>query len=276
MNELFGTGAVSPRRYFGVVALLLGVLFAMLNPEGTTDRGVIVALVQWMAQVVIPMGLAIMSHRVLHLHRRFDRLHPWLKLTISGAVASLLFSPLAYGIDHALEVDGRAMTWAGWLEEWGAVTLPVTFAWVAINMPFVLGYRWERASSALAFPVRIEPEVNQPMPAGPPATVAPPYFESLIPSERRGDVISLKADLHYMTVSTTKGRTMILYAIGDAIGELPASSGIQTHRSYWVSLHHCRGLERKGRNARLKMSDGSTIPVSRSRLNDVKRALKLD
>lgn len=277
MNDVFRTGDVSPIRYFGLLAIMLGILFALLNPEGTTDRGFPFALVQWLVQTVAPMGLGILSHRLLHQSRRLDRLHPWLKLTVSGACAAVLFSPLAFGVDHALGVDEEPFGWSGWGDELGGVFLPVTFAWVAINAPFVLGYQWQRATPEPVPVVAESPPAGDPEPTTVPRSVAPaPFFLSLIPAERRGEIISLKAELHYLTVTTTRGRSMILYAIRDAIEELPPHLGIQTHRSYWASLSHGAALERKGRNTRVKMSDGSLIPVSRNRLAEVKRAFKMD
>ena len=277
MNDVFRTGDVSPIRYFGLLAIVLGVLFALLNPEGTTDRGFFFALVQWLVQAVAPMGLGIVSHRLLHQSRRLDRLHPWLKLTASGALAAVLFSPLAYGIDAVLEVDKESLSWAGWIDELGGVFFPVTFAWVAINAPFVLGYQWQRArpEPGPAVSVAIPPGDSE-TPIATSSVPPAPFFFSLIPAERRGEVISLKAELHYLTVTTTKGRSMILYALGDAIDELPAHAGIQTHRSYWASLTHAVQFERTGRNAQLTLSDGSAVPVSRNRVADVKRAMKID
>jgi DNA-binding LytR/AlgR family response regulator len=155
------------------------------------------------------------------------------------------------------------------------VFFPITFAWVAINAPFVLGYQWQRARPEPAPAVAASPGDSETSTAT--SSVSPaPFFFSLIPAERRGEVISLKAELHYLTVTTTKGRSMILYALGDAIEELPAHAGIQTHRSYWASLPHAVQLARTGRNAKLKLSDGSVVPVSRNRVADVKRAMKID
>lgn len=273
MQDLFKTGAVSPLRYFGVAALVLGVLFALLNPEGTTDRGFVLALVQWLAQAVLPMALGIGAHRVLHRSRRFDQWNPWLKLAMSGAVAAVVFAPVSFGIDVLVGADEGPLN--GWelLDEVGGVLLPVTFAWVAINAPFVLGYRWERhAAREVTVPVTDPVGTVQP----PPQPAMEPFFLSLVPAERRGEVISLKAELHYLTVVTTRGRSMILYALGDAIGELSPDAGIQTHRSYWVARNHAVALVRKGRGAEVTLSDGSSVPVSRNRLAEVKTALKPD
>lgn len=274
MNEVFRTGDVSPLRYFGLLALLLGVLFTLLNPEGTTDRGFPLALAQWVVQAVTPMALGIFAHLTLHRSRQLDQLHPWLKLTLSGALAAILFSPLALGLDHLLGGDEEPFSWASWLDELGGVFLPVTFVWVAINAPFVLGYQWQRAATQ---PVSFQPLVPGESNSISPVEIAAfptPHFMSLLPAEKHGEVISLKAELHYLTVTTTKGRSMILYALGDAIDDLPLQAGIQTHRSYWANFQHCVQIERKGRNARLKLSDGSCIPVSRNRLAIVKNALK--
>ena len=50
-----------------------------------------------------------------------------------------------------------------------------------------------------------------------------PAFLDLLPKEVRGAVISLQAELHYITVVTVHGRALILYNLKDAIEELEAS-----------------------------------------------------
>lgn len=266
MSPVFRIGDPTPWKYFLGVSVALGILFAALGPEGTASRGAIPALLQWLAQAMIPMALCIAAHLALHRAAAFDRLNPWLKLLASGLLGAVLFSPLAYGIDMLLgagPVPGGSHAVA-WRDELGAVLVPVAFTWVAINAPFQLGYTFRREVDAVpAGPVEV--------PASPqPAPPAGPFFMSLLPAGQRGEVLHLKSELHYLSVATTKGRSLILYTLRDAIRELPPDTGIQTHRSYWVNLAHAKAFKTNGRLATLTMSDGAKIPVSRSRIKVVK------
>ena len=95
----------------------------------------------------------------------------------------------------------------------------------------------------------------------------------LLPAERRGEVIHMKSELHYLSVATIRGQSLILYALRDAILELPPELGIQTHRSYWANLAHLKAFKPDGRLATLTMSDGATVPVSRSKVKALKARL---
>ena len=80
----------------------------------------------------------------------------------------------------------------------------------------------------------------------------------------------MKSELHYLTVTTTKGQSLILYTLRDAVHELPPDMGIQTHRSYWANLAHVKEFAADGRLAKITMSDGAKVPVSRSKMKAMK------
>ncbi|HMO50534.1 MAG TPA: LytTR family DNA-binding domain-containing protein [Kiritimatiellia bacterium] len=267
MRAVFRVGDPTPWKYFLGISIALGVLFAALGPEGTTKNGVIPALVQWLAQAIIPMALCIAAHLALHQSATFDRLNPWLKLLASGCLGAFLFAPIAYGIDLVLvEWPAPGVSHlAGWLEELGAVLVPVAFTWIAINAPFQLGYSLRREVAAV--PEASLPPPSQPAPSG------DPFFLGLLPATKRGEVIHMKSELHYLSVATPKGQSLILYTLRDAIRELPPGTGIQTHRSYWANLAHIKHFETDGRLATLTMSDGAKVPVSRSKVGEVKATI---
>jgi len=271
MRSIFYIGDASPSNYFLGVSLALGILFAALRPEGTTENGIIISLFQWLAQTIIPMALCIAAHLTLHRSLLFDRLGPWLKLLVSGCLGAFLFSPIAYGIDLLLseEPTSGTMHFTEWLKELEAVMVPVAFTWVIINAPFQLGYSLRRE-------VKDVPSASLHLTPPPPAPLAgEPFFQSLIPTARRGEVIHMKSELHYLSVATPNGRSLILYTLRDAIHELPRDSGFQTHRSHWVNLAHVRDFETDGRLAMLTMSDGSKVPVSRSKVKKLKALISI-
>jgi len=270
MQRIFQIGDLTPWKYFLGVSIALGIIFAALGPEGTTDRGIILSIIQWLAQVMIPMALCIIAHQALHRSAFFDRMNPWLKLLASGCAGAVLFSPIAYGIDLLLvawPASGRSHP-AEWLDELGAVITPVAITWIAINIPFQIGYSFRRETAIEPSAPNIPPAPKDPTPS------TTPFFLSLIPAARRGEVIHMKSELHYLSVATTEGQSLILYTLRDAMRELPPDTGVQTHRSYWANMAHVKDCKIDGRRAILTMSDGAKVPVSKSNMKDVKARLR--
>ena len=269
MKAMFRVGDASPWKYFLGVSIALGIIFASLSPEGTTARGPVTTLIQWLAQVMIPMALCISAHVALHRLVRFERLNPWLKLLGSGCMGAVFFSPIAYGIDLFFGGGSAAGVsfLSGCLEELGAVIMPVVFTWIAINTPFQLGFslRREIVTTYESLPEQVTPSST--------SSAREPFFLTLVPEARRGEVLHMKSELHYLSVATSKGQSLILYALRDAIRELPPELGIQTHRSYWANMSHVMAFKMDGRGAVLTMSDGKTLPVSRSKVKELKARL---
>ncbi len=88
-----------------------------------------------------------------------------------------------------------------------------------------------------------------------------------LPFNLRGPLVRLEAQDHYTKIVTTKGHSLILMRLSDAITDLKEAKGLQTHRSHWIALGQVVGSE-EGRL--LKMSDGELVPVSRKYRESVK------
>jgi hypothetical protein len=99
--------------------------------------------------------------------------------------------------------------------------------------------------------------------AAAPAGGAAPILERL-PREKRGRLVSLSVEDHYVEVVTDRGRTLVLMRLGDAIRETGGIDGVQIHRSHWVAREAVvRGLRREGKPM-VELADGRVLPVSRS------------
>tara|TARA_R100000322_G_scaffold5079_2_gene3870 strand:- start:2299 stop:3063 length:765 start_codon:yes stop_codon:yes gene_type:complete len=105
-----------------------------------------------------------------------------------------------------------------------------------------------------------------------PAAPAPPRLIDRLPVDKRGRLISVSVQDHYVEVATTKGAELILLRLSDAMGETGAVSGMQVHRSHWVATGEVTAARRDGARAILTMSDGRDIPVSRTYVPAVKEA----
>lgn len=89
---------------------------------------------------------------------------------------------------------------------------------------------------------------------------------------KRGALISLTVQDHYVEVTTTAGSSLLLMRLADAIREASAVNGLQIHRSHWVALDHVRAARREGDKAILTLSDSRELPASRSNIKALKDA----
>ena len=255
MNGQFDIGGLTPGRYFFSIAVLLGLLFALVSPQ--QDKSAMLIFLQWQLQTLLPMALLIGAHLLLSASAWFDRLNPWLALAISGLIGASLFAPLALAIDWWLDAPAVGSLARALLDEWAGVAPPVAICWIALNAPWVLGYRLEKEVSAAQS-----------------SSADLPEFMALLPPDKRGRPVMLKSELHYLRVVTDRGSALILYNLGDAVRQIPGDSGMLVHRSYWVAIESIEQLVRHGRQGELRLADGSLAPVSRNRLAEVTRRLQ--
>jgi DNA-binding LytR/AlgR family response regulator len=87
------------------------------------------------------------------------------------------------------------------------------------------------------------------------------------------DLLLLEMQDHYVRAATALGSTLLLMRFRDAVDEL-GPTGLQVHRSWWVSCAAMVALEQEGRSARLRLRGGATVPVSRAYLPAVREALR--
>ena len=89
---------------------------------------------------------------------------------------------------------------------------------------------------------------------------------------KRGALISMSVQDHYVEITTTAGTSLILLRLSDAMRETGDVDGLQIHRSHWVARAHIKAAQRDGDKAILTLSDGRTLPASRSHINALKTA----
>ncbi len=261
MNGQIEIGGVTPTRYFFSIAVVLGLLFAMTS--GDSGHSPLLVGLQWQLQTLVPMALLIGAHMLLLRNARFAALNRWFTLVVSGVAGATLFTPDALAIDIWLDAG---LDWqhfgAELASEWLAVVPPVALCWLALNAPWQLGYRLQKTG---------QPEADA---SSEERSTPSPEFLDLLPPDRRGRVLMLKSELHYLQVVTDQGSGLVLYNLADAVDQLTEVPGMLVHRSYWVALDAIAKLVRKGRQGELHLQDGSRVPVSRTRLAELNRALE--
>nr|WP_323779223.1 LytTR family DNA-binding domain-containing protein [Amylibacter sp.] len=120
-------------------------------------------------------------------------------------------------------------------------------------------------------PAPIEPDparATAPEPVEPPQPHAPPkncpFLKRLGPNGG-SYLIRLSMSDHYIEAYTDTGMHMVYMRFGDAITELNPQAGAKVHRSHWVRFAEISEVIREGQKVSLLMSDGVTVPISRSR-----------
>ena len=99
---------------------------------------------------------------------------------------------------------------------------------------------------------------------------ANPLIERL-PVAKRGPVIRMSMQDHYVEVVTTRGSELVLMRMGDAEAAM-GDAGLRVHRSHWIARDHVLGARLEGGGAVVTTSDGAQVPVSRTYVAKLREA----
>jgi len=75
---------------------------------------------------------------------------------------------------------------------------------------------------------------------------------------------------HYAEVTTTKGTSLTLIRLSDAIELLEGWPGARIHRSHWIAK---RFVKRNGRRVAVRLSNGKHLPIGNTYLKAAKKEL---
>ncbi|WDE07724.1 LytTR family transcriptional regulator [Thalassomonas viridans] len=95
-------------------------------------------------------------------------------------------------------------------------------------------------------------------------------FLDKLPRDKRGTLLCLEMDDHYLKVHTDKGHHMLLMRLKDALEELANYPGLQTHRSWWVAEEAISESVKQDRKVSLRLTNDLLVPVSRTYLPQLK------
>ena len=229
----------------------VGVILALLAPFDTENTLPLWArLIYWVCLACLSFFTgAFLNDLLRSLTRPFPKLpHPagfaavvLVGVVISAAVLAevLLMNWLVFGLPP------RRMDYS----------LPIAINTLAISIVVNGVITWVTE--------RLPPEDASQRETAPEEETVPVLIERLS-FEKRGRLISLSVQDHYVEVTTTKGREMLLMRLRDAMRE--AGAGFQIHRSHWVAEGAIHAVQRKSSAAEVTTTDGRTLPVSRSYL----------
>lgn len=208
-----------------------------------------------------------------------QRLAYWEILMLSGAMIGL-------GVSEAVEKWGRLRTRPSLEMPLVAmlIALPLTFMVVgtsnlffqtrpptleALSIMFAITFFISLVMTALNYfihwPGKVIAEAPQAAHMPQPEAITTRFVDRLPLPMRTAKIIALEAEDHYLRVHLDDGRsTLILMRLSDAIAELPANTGAQTHRSWWVTKDAVRGVTKADGRATLALTASLEAPVSRS------------
>lgn len=271
-STFFGVGPL--RITLPGAALLLTLLFVVMEPAASEGLGVVGRLVFWAVHV----GVGLAGIFVASLLIRQSAIAGWppaLAILLTGIIGALVVAPAFLVIEVFLPVpaaeiaddalDAYAARGPGQavIVEFIEVAPIFILTWVAINLPLLI-----RQSGS-------GPGRDGGGPGGSPEDRKPlldPAKEKLfakLPEALGRDVVAIASDLHYVHVFTTDGHTMILGNLRDAAA-IFGDDGMLVHKSHWVAHRHVVKYMVAGQQAHCLMSTGIKVPVSRRRRADVK------
>lgn len=223
--------------------LAMGMLLGISGPFDTLRLlPALPRILYWITVVVLTFATGSLVNTIVHAALR--KRSSWLRLVMSTcaigiavtAVLSLL-NLIVFGIWYA--------TWAELLRQLGIVTL-------------ISG-----VIETCGFALRSETV---------PETATPAALLERLPLDKRGKLVALSGEDHYVRVTTTKGSELVLMRLSDAVKEAGDMPGLQIHRSHWVALDQIEQVNRTGDRGEVILSDGITRPISRGYMPAVRKA----
>ena len=260
-------------KYYFWVGVSLVFIFSLLNPAGTINAGFHIRFITWAFNVSFLLIIMIWLHLALQSTKMFNFLNPWLQLSTSGILGSIVFVPLGLGVDYIFSLDD----WSGIssiqesfpiiLKELKGVLFPATLTWIAINAPRIIQLDFKKINEKMTGHAETRKNEEKPNLKN--------NFLSIVPQQIGNDIIYLKSELHYIRVVTNDHERLVLFNLKDAIDDLEKTiEGIQTHRSYWVSKSHIKSMKSDNNKKFIVTSNDQKIPVSRRKSAEVKKFIE--
>lgn len=255
------TGGASPKEAsFGarhkrgfVIAAIVGLLLTFVGALETGELPFLPRLAYW---EILMLSGAMIGLGVTEGVERWGRLRskPALEMPLVALLIALPLTFMVVGTSN-LFFQTRPPSLEALVLMFG-----ITFA-ISLSMT-VLNYliHWPASREKAAYPA------DSVEPAPTPDTLLSSRFTDRLPLPlRNSKIIALEAEDHYLRVHLEDCQsTLILMRLSDAISELPADAGAQTHRSWWVAKDAVRGVSKSEGRATLKLNAPLEAPVSRS------------
>lgn len=228
-----------------VVALAVGLLLGLMGPYGSFfNDSPALRIAYWIVSIMVGMVLFGCLTRVSVALAERMRAPDWTVIPVVVLVGSAIQGPLSRAAAIAIWPHlERAVPPLEWYGQCVATTTPIVIAY------YFLRVRARGTAAAPLVPV-----------------------ESTTPAADPGAVLYLRMEDHYVRIRTEHGSRLEMGPLARVTAGLIGVEGLQTHRSWWVAQRAIAGVERDGRNLRLRLVDGETAPVSRASVAKLRAA----
>lgn len=97
-----------------------------------------------------------------------------------------------------------------------------------------------------------------------PAQLSECPVQERLPVNKRGTLLAMVAQDHYVEVITNKGSELLLMRLSDAVDLCKSLHSLRIHRSAWVSSEGVASVKRERRSTKVVLPGGRELPVARS------------
>jgi len=236
-----------------LIAVILAVLFTFLAIYDSDKMPFEVRFAFWLSTIGVAFA-ALMFLAPIIMTGRLARFSIATRLCVLAALISLPVPIVLFGFDTGFD---RSWPVSNWLLQYCLVLvlalLIVGFGYVTIRaMGFLNAAVEKNNDDDIIFARR--------------------FLGRLSAKFQGADLYAISSEDHYLRVHTNRGEELILMRISDALVELEAMDGLQTHRSWWVAHNGVASLTRDNGKFSVILKSGIAAPVARSRVKSVRAA----
>ena len=261
--------SVFPSRAFffkrAIVSVVIGVFIGLLAPFGTDQFSSGMAVTYWVVTCLLGFLIYTPTIAIADFATAPYLNYKWTRVALGAVIASVLMSfviPLLGWLffDDSLNLITRfSSIFPKTLIIGGAITI-VSFMREQGEKQKLKLLESEKALATIQ---------DEQASAGDKALEE---FMLALPVDKRGALLCLEMSDHYVKVYTDKGHHMVLMRFKDAMKALDTFPGIQTHRSWWVTIDAVVKVQKEQRKRNLVLSNELVVPVSRTFEDAVKQA----
>ncbi len=234
-----------------IVAAIGAVVMSVTGALGTGEAGLGTRMAFWLT---VMLTGALIGMAVAMMVKAWGGLARWrwaeaLAISVLMSVPQTLVVIAARSLVFDLQVPANS-------------GITIMFGFVLFICVVMVSLDYAMTKDGRAGPVPFVPQ--GPASSSPVASPEERFRERLPHGLRTARLLALEAEDHYLRVHTDSGSGLILLRMADAVAELEAVEGAQTHRSWWVARAAVVSSERGSGRATLTLKGGQEVPVSRS------------
>lgn len=250
VQEIFGANRAATARLAGLLvsaSLLFGIVFAFLGIYDTSGVSFFKRVVFWF---VTTFTGTVCAWFLLPLFpaTTFGRYGYWLRIAPIALVVSLPVTVVLTIFNPNFDFGSSLLFW---LRQYGLV-VPISILVVAIGHMLA------------AFVGNAQADEIRPGTGTLTRQIDHPFFARLPIEVRTAKLYAISAEDHYLRVYTSRGESLILMRLTDAIVELGDRNGAQVHRSWWVAADGIQSSLSKNGRKYLVLKSGVEVPISRT------------